>query len=147
MYLFQGISPGLARARRPFLLRNIVTGAIITAFVVGVWAYSIRAVSQDVFDDVDAEAKALTPEMRKGVETVEERARKVDEKLKAIVAERFVTRIANNSRQSGSDAQRGILPLLSQKYPTWYGWYDPQKSLVWGAPPIDNMGRIGDKTK
>ncbi|CAG8648330.1 12468_t:CDS:2, partial [Acaulospora colombiana] len=35
------------RARRPFLLSNIVTGSIISLFVVGIWAYSIRAVRQD----------------------------------------------------------------------------------------------------
>jgi cytochrome c oxidase assembly factor 3 len=85
--------------------------------------------------------------MRKGVETVEERARKVDEKLKAIAAERFTTRIASNRSYNDTNAQRGVLPLLSKKYPNWYGWYDPQKTLVWGAPPVDNIGRIGELTK
>lgn len=88
--------------------------------------------------------------MRKGVETVEERARKVDEKLKAIVAERFTTRVVGNMKSSNETnpaSQRGILPSLRTRFPEWYGWYDPQKTLVWGAPPVDNMGRMGDKTR
>lgn len=38
---------------------NLITGTAIAAFVVGVWAYSISAVKQDTFDDVDNQARAL----------------------------------------------------------------------------------------
>jgi cytochrome c oxidase assembly factor 3 len=40
-------------------LRNAITGLTLAAFGVGVWAYSISAVKQDVFDDVDEEARGL----------------------------------------------------------------------------------------
>ena len=145
------MSPGLRRARRPFLVSNIVTGSLVALFVTGVWAYSIRAVRQDVFDDVDEEARALTPEVKRGVETVEERARKVEEKLKAIATERTAKSSAstavNSSRSTtpfaGGDVPRGLLPKLWKEHPVWY---DPTRPLVWGAPPVDNMGRVGDRT-
>jgi cytochrome c oxidase assembly factor 3 len=52
------MSPALKRARQPFVVRNAITGTCIAAFAVGVWAYSISAVKQDNFDDIDAEATA-----------------------------------------------------------------------------------------
>lgn len=140
-----GISPGLQRARRPFLLSNIITGSVISLFVVGIWAYSIRAVRQDVFDDVDEEAKALTQEKKKQVETVEERAKKVEEKLKAIANERIAKTAANlkGIKPQPLSESRGVLPVLGRSE---VGWYDPTKTFVWGAPSVDNMGRIGDQT-
>ncbi|KIM21942.1 hypothetical protein M408DRAFT_333154 [Serendipita vermifera MAFF 305830] len=148
-----GISPGLRRARRPFILVNLLTGSLISLFAVGVWAYSIRAVRQDVFDDVDEEAKALTKEMKMAVQTVEEKGRLVEEKLKVIANERTTKSLASSMKAavaanakataSGSE-RRGVMPLLGMHNPGWV--YDPSKSLVWGAPPVDNMGRIGDRT-
>lgn len=40
-----GVSEGLKRARRPFIVRNIVTGGAIAAFAVSVYWYSISKVS------------------------------------------------------------------------------------------------------
>lgn len=60
------MSPGLQRARAPFLLRNVLTGGILTSFAVGVWAYSLSAVAQDDFSDVDEEAKALSASSNSG---------------------------------------------------------------------------------
>ncbi|GJJ07324.1 hypothetical protein Clacol_001525 [Clathrus columnatus] len=54
-----GMSPGLLRARRQFFMPNLITGTAIATFVIGVWAYSISAVKQDTFDDVDEQAKAF----------------------------------------------------------------------------------------
>lgn len=45
-------SPALLRARRPYLLRNTLTGFGIFTFVIGVYAYTIKAVAQDEFSDV-----------------------------------------------------------------------------------------------
>jgi cytochrome c oxidase assembly factor 3 len=53
------MSPGLKRAREPYRVRNAITGLTLAALGIGVWAYSISAVKQDVFDDVDEEARAL----------------------------------------------------------------------------------------
>lgn len=43
------MSPGLRRARKPFVLSNLLTGLTILSFVGGVYAYSIAAVNQDDF--------------------------------------------------------------------------------------------------
>lgn len=53
------MSPGLLRARAPFRTKNAVTGLILGAFTIGVYSYSIRAVKQERFDDIDEEARAL----------------------------------------------------------------------------------------
>ncbi|TDL29362.1 hypothetical protein BD410DRAFT_797984 [Rickenella mellea] len=62
-----GLSPGLLRARQRFRVRNVLTGAVIASFGVGVWAYSISAVRQDTFDDADEEAKALAASREKSL--------------------------------------------------------------------------------
>jgi len=54
------MSPSLQRAREPFRVKNALLGLTLGAFAVGVWAYSISAVKQDVFDDVDEEVAALS---------------------------------------------------------------------------------------
>jgi cytochrome c oxidase assembly factor 3 len=54
------MSAGLKRAREPYRVRNAITGLTLAAIGVGIWAYSISAVKQDVFDDVDDEARALS---------------------------------------------------------------------------------------
>jgi cytochrome c oxidase assembly factor 3 len=66
------MSPGLKRARQPFLVRNAITGVILAAFAFGMWNYSMNAVKQDVFDDVDEEAKALAAARRKSLARQEE---------------------------------------------------------------------------
>ncbi|KAL1897888.1 hypothetical protein Sste5346_003740 [Sporothrix stenoceras] len=45
-------SPALIRARRPYLVKNTVLGLGISAFALGVYAYTIHVVGQDDFDDV-----------------------------------------------------------------------------------------------
>ena len=42
----------LERARRAYLIPNIITGVCIFSFAIGVYAYTIHAVSQDEFEDV-----------------------------------------------------------------------------------------------
>ncbi|KAI5277177.1 hypothetical protein KEM52_004997 [Ascosphaera acerosa] len=53
--------PALLRARRPYLVKNAVTGFGLFAFCIGVYAYTIKAVGEDDFSDVvvpDAPAPA-----------------------------------------------------------------------------------------
>ncbi|KAF3764868.1 hypothetical protein M406DRAFT_259619, partial [Cryphonectria parasitica EP155] len=45
-------SAALLRARRPYLVKNAVTGLIMAGIVTGVYAYTIKAVGQDEFEDV-----------------------------------------------------------------------------------------------
>jgi len=54
------MSPGLQRAREPYRVKNAILGLSLSAFAVGIWAYSISAVKQDVFDDIDEEVAALS---------------------------------------------------------------------------------------
>ncbi|KAL1957993.1 hypothetical protein VTO42DRAFT_5205 [Malbranchea cinnamomea] len=42
----------LLRARRPYLIKNAVTGIGLFAFCIGVYSYTIKAVGQDDFSDV-----------------------------------------------------------------------------------------------
>ncbi|KAL8943534.1 MAG: hypothetical protein Q9216_000992 [Gyalolechia sp. 2 TL-2023] len=42
----------LIRARQPFLIKNIFTGLGIATFVISVYAFTIKAVAQDDFSDV-----------------------------------------------------------------------------------------------
>ncbi|PHH78787.1 hypothetical protein CDD80_6243 [Ophiocordyceps camponoti-rufipedis] len=46
------IGPALARARRPYLFRNTVTGLGLMSIVIGIYVYTIKAVGQDEFADV-----------------------------------------------------------------------------------------------
>ncbi|KAG9234340.1 hypothetical protein BJ875DRAFT_16475 [Amylocarpus encephaloides] len=45
-------SAALIRARRPYLIKNAITGIGLFGFCIGVYAFTIRAVSQDEFEDV-----------------------------------------------------------------------------------------------
>lgn len=66
-----GYSPsaGLERARRPFRVRNALTGLGIMSFVASVYFYSISAVKQDDFSDLPATAPNAGKE---GIKTIEE---------------------------------------------------------------------------
>jgi len=113
------MSPGLQRARAPYFARNAITGFVLGAFGVGVYAYSISAVKQDIFDDVDEEARAMVsiakttglPKVVAG-----------EEKSVLMVTPKVVEE---------------EVPLPSPQR----GW----KPLIQGAPPVDNMGKLGDK--
>ncbi|KAJ1656840.1 hypothetical protein IWQ61_003654 [Dispira simplex] len=43
----------LRRARRPYVFRNTLTGLGIVGFALGVYMYSMLAVKQEDFDDLD----------------------------------------------------------------------------------------------
>ncbi|PSR81594.1 hypothetical protein BD289DRAFT_438839 [Coniella lustricola] len=64
-------SAALLRARRPYLVRNAVTGFIMAGLAAGVYMYTIKAVGQDEFEDVKVPeaplqpAQAVTPQGQK----------------------------------------------------------------------------------
>ena len=151
------MSPGLLRARAPFRVRNAITGVTIAALVVGVWAYSIAAVKQDSFADVDEEARILAASgSTQNIKSIED-----EEKAKATTispVHTLSTSTGTNSVQprpptiatptvaplSGLVARpKGILaPLLDRRYPRLL---DPtSKTLIWGAPSVDRIGRLCD---
>ncbi|EAT88285.1 cytochrome c oxidase assembly factor 3 [Parastagonospora nodorum] len=45
-------SPALLRARAPYLVKNTITGFAICSLVIGIYTYTINAISQDEFEDV-----------------------------------------------------------------------------------------------
>lgn len=143
------MSPGLKRAREPYRVKNAISGIILGAIGVGVWAYSIRAVKQDVFDDIDEEARELR-ESGVVLRSLEDEER--DKKKIAGVASDELTfgqdlvpspvKVVTHEKQKA----RGILvELLDESCPSLL---DPErKTLVWGAPPVDDMGKMGDRSK
>ncbi|KAI0677284.1 hypothetical protein C8Q78DRAFT_1002050 [Trametes maxima] len=146
------MSPGLQRAREPFRLRNAITGVVLAGFAVGVWAYSIGAVKQDVFDDVDEEARAMMAgsSVQKAEDSVMESGGAVTTQGAETglpiqhSASSPVGAVTQPETKSGTGtSQRGILPpLLAQRFP---GLLDPySRTLVWGAPSVDNIGKLRD---
>lgn len=139
------MSPGLQRARAPFRVRNAITGVTIAALVVGVWAYSIAAVKQDSFADVDEEARLLAASgSTHNIKSIEDEERS---KTSAISTARPPATTAPGIAPLPGPVSRpkGVLsPLLERYYPRLL---DPtNKTLVWGAPPVDRVGRLHDQT-
>lgn len=140
------MSPGLQRARAPYRVQNALMGITLGAFGIGVWAYSISAVKQDVFDDVDEQARELREAgvVLKSLEDEEKDRRRA---AAGSHSEEFIGTV-NESNGSGAPAipnsppvaTRGLLAnALSQHL------LDPErKTLVWGAPPVDNFGSLRD---
>ncbi|MCJ1238989.1 hypothetical protein MMC14_006981 [Varicellaria rhodocarpa] len=46
-------SAALIRARQPYLIPNIIGGTVLFAFTMGIYAFTINAVNQDDFSDVE----------------------------------------------------------------------------------------------
>lgn len=168
--ILQGLSPGLQRARAPFRTRNAITGLTIGAFVFGVWAYSISAVKQDTFEDLDEEAKGLVASRKESQRAnaltssstqasasstaASNSAMALDAKAK----EHQTTGVASLTGQMGlaaamaagdavsarDTAPKGILASrIASRYPSAL---DPTVgTFVWGAPSVDRIGRTGDR--
>ncbi|KAI9000760.1 hypothetical protein BD414DRAFT_451387 [Trametes punicea] len=150
------MSPGLQRAREPFRMRNAITGILLAGFAVGVWAYSIGAVKQDVFDDVDEEARALMA--GSGIHKAENGAAESRGIVDASRAQSQAGPATNDptvpsatptvaarpeTKSNANTSRRGILPPLLEHY--FPALLDPSsKTLVWGAPPLDDIGKMRD---
>ncbi|GLB34193.1 hypothetical protein LshimejAT787_0110770 [Lyophyllum shimeji] len=147
------MSPGLQRAREPYRVKNALTGLALGAFAVGVWAYSISAVKQDVFDDVDEEARALGRAGTAPASSRDENEKRAVEAATAVAdavpgpetaqldAVPAVVPPHESSVPAATLPGRGVLRHLDARFPRLL---DPQrKTLVWGAPPVDNVGKIG----
>lgn len=139
----QVMSPGLQRARAPFRFRNAITGIILAGFGVGVWAYSISAVKQDDFSDVDEEARTLMRTGTSGAAAAEEVKATVMDEAKVGTVEAPNRVPVEVTTATVVSRPRGVLvPTLERRFPRLL---DPsRKTLVWGAPPVDNIGRLGD---
>lgn len=133
------MSPGLQRARAPFRIRNAITGLVLAGFGVGVWAYSISAVKQDDFSDVDEEARAMMLAGKGGAVAAEEAKVPVMDEAK-VVATQTPSSVAV---QAVVSRPRGVLVSTVERH--FPRLLDPsRKTLVWGAPPVDSIGRLSD---
>jgi len=138
----QGTSPALERARQPFRVRNAITGGLLFGFAVSVWAYSISAVKQEDFDDVDAEALNLD---RRRASLSESASTKISESSTP-------TYQPKPSEEPPSSLSRHLLhsapSVLAQFRPTILDNFihvrHPTEGnlLVWGAPPLTDIGSI-----
>jgi cytochrome c oxidase assembly factor 3 len=138
------MSPGLKRAREPYRIKNAIMGLSLGAFAVAVWAYSINAVRQDVFDDVDEEARAMsastsTPETISNLEVgahINPEAAGSQTVSPVLITNSVILKEVARTETS----KRGVLHHLDKRFP----WLLDQerKTLVWGAPPVDNFGKM-----
>lgn len=144
------MSPGLQRAREPYRVKNVMLGLLLGAFAVGVWAYSINAVKQDVFDDVDEEVAALSADSTKGKKTTAALTAEgpaVTPITSATVSSQSIPEYIFPVQIPELNSVKGVLPSLEKRMPVWFQLLDPErKTLVWGATPIDKMGKMGDKS-
>jgi len=131
-----------------------VTGIVVGTFAVSVWAYSIRAVKQDTFEDVDEEAKAmLSARTQHDQQLVGETLSEVSG---APAIANYSTPVVSTSAPRSTESRSsvpvldqtagrpvGVLaPLLEERYPRFL---DPQrKTFVWGAPSVDHIGRLSE---
>jgi cytochrome c oxidase assembly factor 3 len=141
------MSPGLKRAREPYRLKNAIVGLGLGAFAVGVWAYSISAVKQDVFDDVDEEVEALvtspvsanSPSNHVPISGIQKQDIASTTKPGGL-RDSIILQEAAKAEAKANTPARGVLRHIEYRMP-WL--LDPErKTLVWGAPPVDNVGKM-----
>ncbi|KDQ64197.1 hypothetical protein JAAARDRAFT_64093 [Jaapia argillacea MUCL 33604] len=147
-----GMSEGLKRARQPYRVRNAIIGVLIGAFSVGVWAYSISAVKQDVFDDVDDQARALAEEREKAKlqnhptsDPLSPKETLAIPELTPIQPVVSVPLPAIEEPRLKGPGNRGVLvKLLGGSFPRLF---EPSGgTLVWGAPAVDSIGNLKDSS-
>jgi len=137
------MSPGLKRAREPYRLKNAIVGLGLGAFAVGVWAYSISAVKQDVFDDVDEEVEVLvsanSPSNQLSISNLQKQDITSTTKP-GTLRDSIILQEAAKAEAKANTPARGVLRHIEHRVP-WL--LDPErKTLVWGAPPVDNVGKM-----
>ena len=126
-----GTSEGLKRARLPFRTRNAIVGLTLSGFMFSVYLYSIRAVAQDDFADLQAPSM----EEREKMVSIEEERRNRDALL--LPPSTVTTTIPQETSQSLTSHQ-GILA----RFKNTFGGRGQESKIVWGAPPVDRLGRI-----
>ncbi|KAK8844730.1 hypothetical protein IAR55_006580 [Kwoniella newhampshirensis] len=165
-----GMSSSLKRARKPFILTNSLIGGTIFAFAVGVYFYSISAVQQDDFSDVEDLLPPL--EERSKLRSIEDEARE-QRSLQSIASALPLSNTNANNRQplpsatSSPASPSKSLPQMQSEVSQaisstrgrgwgfgtkrlnevdWVkkmGWVDGKGNvLVWGAPDVDRLGRV-----
>ncbi|EKD01302.1 hypothetical protein A1Q2_04380 [Trichosporon asahii var. asahii CBS 8904] len=148
---YPGLSEALKRARRPYQMRNLLTGGAVVAFILGVYAYSISAVKQDDFSDV---VDLLPPaEERALVKTIEDEQREAEAarlgSTSTSSTPSSTSASSSSSSPSSASGKSGVASLLPRRLSDieWVrqrGLVEPGRDnvLVWGAPSVDNIGNM-----
>jgi cytochrome c oxidase assembly factor 3, fungi type len=154
------MSPGLRRAREPFLVKNAITGIGLFAFAVGVYTYSIKAVQQEQFEDIDEQAKEIQAvraisrdDQQKAMDAaVAANVARTAEGVDGPMASTSLPIPAPPPPAASSSAgltpgmRRGLLARwLGDRYPSTVD--SSGNVLVWGAPNVDKPGTLGDKSR
>lgn len=168
-----GVSEGLLRARKPFRTTNAFTGALIAGFALSVYFYSIRAVAQDDFSDIAAPSeserrgvRSLEDEARLRDELKKDRSLfksgagaatgPTPAQLEAEQASRTLDRMGGAGARAGptSELDRDVARAkgaversgmtLWERMAGSFGGKGTDSAIVYGAPPVDRLGRIGD---
>jgi len=138
------MSPGLLRARAPYRFKNAITGITIFGFCVGVWAYSISAVKQENFDDIDEEAKALVAASQRRPDE-QNRQAAADTRATSTISPSAASPLSSNIQDAWDENEacpHGLLVGVLRP-----SLLDPhRKTLVWGAPSVDKMGKLGNSS-
>ncbi|WVR03129.1 hypothetical protein IAU60_000119 [Kwoniella sp. DSM 27419] len=166
-----GMSPSLNRARKPFVLTNVLIGSTLFAFAVGVYWYSISAVKQDDFSDVEDLLPPL--EERRKLQSIEDEQR-ASGSLQSIASalpmggSRPATPLPYATSTGSSPSKQipqqpdvvgsagplatgpsqtggrwGIRRLGELEWVRKRGLVDPKGNLlVWGAPDVERIGTI-----
>jgi cytochrome c oxidase assembly factor 3 len=131
------MSPGLLRARRPFFTRNLLTGALVASFAVGVYLYSISAVKQDDFSKEDIQGLIAETQRSQAVVDLE-------------------TSILGGGPLGSRREPSVAVPAPPASAPSGLGFDSTWRSsigfrgragpsiIVKDAPNIDRLGRMGD---
>jgi len=69
----QRAGAALNRARRPFLLRNALTGAGVLALSIGIYVYTLKVIGMDEFEDVKPARKPEQSEIQAQVAQLQKR--------------------------------------------------------------------------
>ncbi|KAG8900033.1 hypothetical protein FRB99_006284 [Tulasnella sp. 403] len=142
-----GISPSLARARAPFRMQNAITGVTLFGFAISVWAYSINAVKQDNFDDIDFEALNTSVEEKAKRISLEDEAKSRQSTAAFAAVPETQTSVATTTRapimlSTTIPDKRGLLARYSGSTSLLL---PGESSIVSEAPSLDKLGRWGDR--
>ncbi|KAJ7458396.1 hypothetical protein B0H11DRAFT_1924829 [Mycena galericulata] len=140
------MSPGLLRARRQFRTKNALVGVVLLTFVGGVFAYSMAAVKQDTFDDLDDEVK------ERAIMDAKRAALSVEDEKRAMQAASAFAKTPTLKGPTLSDRARSYTQpspeaSVSATAQNQGGVLVSLKKLVWGAPPVDNPESGEDRSK
>jgi len=151
-----GMAPSLLRARKRFQWRNMATAVLLTSFVIGVYTYSIGAVAQEDFSNIEA----LEQLERRRTHEEEEAANRAGVTLPSRRTGSSAAAIIKSTKSNSTGAPAEI-KLQTKVLDLPSSWEDIQPVMAWwksglgarnasswipGAPDVEKVGRISDSS-